>query len=182
MSNHTSLAWRLISTESNILKKGSLKENDILQLRGIFLSLDEDKDGLLTTAQLGDALKLLGFVPREKLIKKFAVNMNQMKIRGLNEMSFKTDFKTFVMMLSKEMKALQDIDTELTHLFSFIDTTNSGLLSKSDLKHLLVDTITPLSMTPQEFHRFVKGLSFATDSENVRIVDLKKQLLFGGMK
>jgi Ca2+-binding EF-hand superfamily protein len=50
-----------------------------------------------------------------------------MKILGLNEMSFKTDFKTFVMMLSKEMKALQDIDSELSNLFSFIDVTNSGL-------------------------------------------------------
>ncbi len=126
MANQTTLAWRLISTESNILKKGSLKENDVLQLRGIFLSLDDDKDGLLTTSQLADALRLLGFVPRVKLIKKFAPNVNQMKILGLNEMSFKTDFKTFVMMLSKEMKALQDIDVELTHLFSFVDTTNSG--------------------------------------------------------
>ncbi len=126
MANQTTLAWRLISTESNILKKGSLRENDVLQLRGIFLSLDDDKDGLLTTGQLADALRLLGFVPRVKLIKKFAPSINQMKILGLNEMSFKTDFKTFVMMLSKEMKALQDIDVELTNLFSFVDTTNSG--------------------------------------------------------
>src|SRR4051812_31517121 len=117
--NNQTLAWRLISGESNVSKKGSLRENDILQLRGIFLSLDDDKDGLLSTTQLGEALRLLGFIPREKLIKKFCSNLNQMRIMGLNEMSFKTDFKTFVTILSKEIKALVEIENEIGGLFEF---------------------------------------------------------------
>lgn len=177
--NNQTLAWRLISGESNISKKGSLRENDILQLRGIFLSLDDDKDGLLSTTQLGEALRLLGFIPREKLIKKFATNLNQMRIMGLNEMSFKTDFKTFVTILSKEIKALVEIENEISGLFEFMDSNGSGMISKKELRHLLVETISPFSLSGTEYAKFVRNISFPSNSEYIKISELKRQVLFG---
>jgi Ca2+-binding EF-hand superfamily protein len=177
MSN--SFAWKVISNDLIGPKKTILKEKDVLQLKGIFLSLDDDRDGQLSSTQLADGLKLLGFSTREKFLLKFSVNAAQNKINGLNAMSFKTDFKTFCNVISKELKEMQSAANDLDYLFSFIDSNNTGFLSKKELKHLLTEVLSPIVLSSVEFNRFMKSLLIPNGSEHISIPDLKNQIIFG---
>eukprot|EP01039_Chlorochromonas_danica_P008345 gene8344-9198_t len=170
-----SFAWRLISDESAWVNRSSdnLDDKHLLQLKGIFLHYDDDRDGYLTPPQLIEALTSLGFNTREKLMKKFS----PMGGDSLYASSFKTDFKTFSKVVGKEIKLLQRLDDDLSFLFSFMDTSGSGYLSRRDLRHLLSEVpASPLNST--EFTKFLRSLRFASDSDRINITDLKKQILF----
>lgn len=175
----TSFAWKVISSELVGPTRSLLREKDVLQLKGIFLSLDDDKDGMLTTLQLIDALKLLGFSTREKSVVKFSANASQLQASGLHALTFKTDFKTFVTVIGKEISAMKEVERDLSFLFEFMDSFETGHLSKKELKHLLVGVEAPSAMTDVEFTRFTKSLIFPPNSETISIADLKIQLIFG---
>ena len=51
--------------------KKELDEKTLQQLRGIFAAHDEDRDLMLTKAQLAETIRALGFSPTEDLISKF---------------------------------------------------------------------------------------------------------------
>ncbi len=106
----TSFAWKVISSELVGPSKSILRERDVLQLKGIFLTLDEDKDGMLTTVQLIDALKLLGFSTRQKFVVKFSSSSGEehQNSNGVQGLTFRTDFKTFVSVIGKELAFMKD--------------------------------------------------------------------------
>lgn len=172
-----SYAWRLISSDLiwNCRKGDILDEKHVLQLKGIFLHFDEDKDGVLSVDELEGALSHLGFSTREKFVNKFCGNQEKMKIQGLHKRSFRTDFKTFVIVISKELKTLQQLERDLTALFAFMDVGRTGHLTRRDLRHLLVEVSTPMQLTPEEFTKFMRSLRF---KDKVNIEELKRQLVF----
>lgn len=202
-SNAQSFAWRLINVDRSLLTANLDQEGftdpELLQLRGMFLHHDDDRDGFLTSEQLTVCLQELGFYTRDRFVKKFCLNPNQIKVRGLTTFSFKTDFKTFVKVLSKEMDLLRLTYQDLTALFDFMDVNKTGWISKRDVRHLLVEIDSSTKLSSQEYARFMKGLTF-TDINNVnnmngngngnpthsslaaneviKIEDLKKHLLF----
>lgn len=92
-------------------------------------------------------------------------------------MSFKVDFKTFVIVLSKEIKCLASLERELDSLWSFVDVNETGYLSRKELRFLLVEVETPFKLSPQEFTRFVKGLTFSSEIDSVSILSLKQHLI-----
>jgi len=190
----TSFAWKVISSDLVGPSRCSLREREVLQLKGIFLSLDEDKDGQLTTLQLVEALKLLGFSTREKFVLKFYFYNNgngrnpnpnvpsagSSVGMGIQALTFKTDFSTFCSVIGKELKVMKEIEIDLDYLFNFIaDESNTGYLSKKELKHMLVDISSPTAMTEVEFTRFTKSIVFPSDSQTISISDFKVQLIFG---
>ena len=180
MSGHT-FAWRLISSiDPSILlgRKMELTERHLVMLRGTFNHFDDDRDGALTVPQLRDALQSLGFNTRDKFLKRFCINPSQLKIHGQHSLSFKTDFKTFVQVLGKELESLHNTELELDALFAFVDVNETGQLSRKELRYLLVDIASPCRLSQQEFTRFIKGLVFMSDTDSISIADLKKHVLF----
>lgn len=173
-------AWRLISGDISLLsrKTDALEEKHIVQLKGIFSHFDDDRDGYITTEQLTAALLSLGFSTREVFIKKFCVNTAQMKIRGLHGLSFKTDLKTFVAVISREIRYLQFVEEELDALLAFVDVKKTGYITRRELRYLLVDLAVPTRLSMQEFTRFVKGLRFTADKDSISILELKREILF----
>lgn len=172
-------AWRLINSgDIHQQRKNDLSERHIIQLKGTFNHFDEDKDGMLSVHQLCEALQSLGFTTREKFLRKFSVASAQMKLNGAHSMNFKTDFKTFSSVVNKEIKSLQGLENELDALFAYVDVNETGYLSRKELRFLLVDVASSSRFNPQEFSRFVKGLTFTADTDSVSIVELKRQILF----
>jgi Ca2+-binding EF-hand superfamily protein len=175
----STIAWRLISDDgawsSSTLE--AINEDHILQLKVIFLNHDGNKDGYLNTQQLFDALNNVGFKSRKKLILKFSPNSNQIKPTD-QQSSFKTDFKTFVTVIAREVKQLQKLDSELSYLFSFMDINKTGYLSKRDLRHLLMEVETNRQLGTAEFTKFLRSLRFAADTDSISIAELKKQIIF----
>lgn len=175
----TSFAWRLISGDISLLsrKSDALDERHIIQLKGLFSHFDDDRDGYITTEQLTAALLSLGLSTREVFIKKFCVNTAQMKIHGLHGLSFKTDLKTFVAVISREVRYLQTLEEELDALLAFVDEKQTGYITRRELRYLLVDLASPTRLSMQEFTRFVKGLHY-TAEDRVSILELKREILF----
>jgi Ca2+-binding EF-hand superfamily protein len=178
--NSNSFAWRLITNNEALysLRKTELDESHLIQLKGIFNHYDADRDGLLSVDELTEALKALGFSSRERFLKKFNANSTQLKIQGLHSMNFKVDLKTFISVINREVNSLQKIEEELGALFSFIDVNETGFLSRKEIRHLLVEVETPCKMDQQQFQRFVKGLTFTTDTDSISIGELKRVILF----
>eukprot|EP01038_Epipyxis_sp_PR26KG_P015665 gene15665-21189_t len=174
----------IIYNDSNERKSGKMNNinifsmNSIIQLRGIFLSLDDDQDGLLTTSQLADALRFIGFIPRDQLLSKFCVNLTEMKMKGKNLMKFSTSFDTFIQVLSNEVNRLHGIAEELNALFLFLDDEKSGYLSKTDLQHVLIEVLTPLSLTTAEFNSFNRAIPY-DKFDRVKVEEIKQLLLLG---
>lgn len=176
----TTFAWRLINSAGDMPvsnRKNDLSESEVIQLKGIFNHYDDDRDGLLSVPQLSEALQSLGFPTREKFLRKFSVSSNQMKIHGVHSSAFKTDFKTFAMVINKEIKVLSNVERELDAIWSFVDVNETGCLSRKELRFLLVDLETPFKLSTQEFTRFVKGLIFSSETDSVNISDLKRHII-----
>ena len=177
-----SFAWRLLTWD--LLQSlpasasSAFTQAQLMQLRALFLHFDEDRDGFLTTDELSTALSELGFQPRERLLKKFCSNATQLKVQGLSTMAFKTDCKTFMHIITKEIEQLRTTAAELTTLFEFVDERKTGFLSKQDLRFLLVELESPTRLSPQEYQRFIRNLTFSSDGESVNIEHLKHQMLF----
>jgi Ca2+-binding EF-hand superfamily protein len=173
-------AWRLISSTGDIPtsnRKNDLVDGEVIQLKGVFNHFDDDRDGLLSVPQLAEALQCVGFPTRDKFLRKFCISSNQMKIHGIHSMAFKTDFKTFVTVINKEIKCLSSLGRELDALFAFVDVNETGHLSRKELRFLLVEVETPFKLAVQEFTRFVKGLIFSSETDSVSISDLKRHLI-----
>lgn len=179
MSTNT-FAWRLISSAGELPtsnRKNDLTEGEVIQLKGVFNHFDDDRDGLLAVNQLSEAVQSLGFSTREKFLRKFCISSNQMKIHGIHSMAFKTDFKTFVSVLNKEVKGLSVLERELDALWSFVDVNETGHLSRKELRFLLVEVESPFKLSVQEFTRFVRGLVFSSETDSVSISDLKRHII-----
>ena len=120
------LAWRLISGDDLIIAKGCLTEGDILQLKGLFLYFDSDKDGYINKEQLVLALKYLGLNPRDNLVHSFT--------HSANKNTFHVDFNTFVEILSREQERLLEVKAELDSLFAFVDPQETGEITVKQLQ------------------------------------------------
>eukprot|EP01031_Cornospumella_fuschlensis_P034867 gene34867-42221_t len=173
-------AWRLIADDGiwSTRTADSLDEKHIIQLKGIFLHYDEDKDGFLTITQLSDALLALGFRNRDKLLSKFSSQPLQSRNRSLHGVSFKTDLKTFIQVVTREVRLLRQFDEEFSVLLGFMDVNRTGSVSKRDLRHLLSEVETTSKLSSQEFTRFLRNLRFSSDTDSISIADLRRQILF----
>jgi Ca2+-binding EF-hand superfamily protein len=172
-NNPQTFAWRLINVDRSLLsvnlEQEGFSDPELLQLRGMFLHHDDDRDGFLTSEQLTVCLQELGFYTRDRFVKKFCLNPTQIKIRGLMAFSFKTDFKTFVKVLAREVYALKNTYQDLTALFDFMDVDKTGYISKNEIRHLLMDIDSNTKLSHEEYTKFMKGISENFESSDNRV-------------
>lgn len=158
------LSWSLISGRKLSSSKGLVAEKNIIQLKGIFLSLDSNHDNFLTKSQLLDALVLLGLHPRTSLLKQ---------LFPLGKVGEEVDFNTFVTVISKEK---QEIGEDLDAIVAFLDPNDTGRISTEELRRLLILSGSATNgLTHQDFSNFLKS-SNATDE--IVVSQLKYDLAF----
>jgi Ca2+-binding EF-hand superfamily protein len=171
MDSTASLAWSLISSDE-VTTSDAFHDKDILQLKGIFLTFDKDKDGHLSNKELTQALKCIGLIPRSNLITLFSANSTRA--------TWFVDFNKFVEVLSSERKRLYEIKGELDCLFKFVDANQTGYMEIKELKQLLTTPSTSsMKLSPQDFEKFLFSLNIEPNETSVNIALLKRKILFG---
>ena len=140
------LAWNLIN-DAEILSPNASQFDDkyILQLRGIFLSVDVDKRNALHQNQLLQALFLLGLNPTQKLIDSF--------FKGGSEV---VDFSSFVAALYEERRRFVLLRSDIDQLLSFLDPCRTGALSVQLLRNLLVNNDNTFGLSTKEFNNVMR--------------------------
>jgi hypothetical protein len=165
-------------------------------LAGIFLSIDSDCDGFITRAQLVHALGNVGLLPREALLKKFVDAQSASSSRrastvsptrratALPQAQTKFDLITFVKVCLSETDKIKLAGREIDPLLNFMTADNkTERITVNQIRHLLVDTLSPTRLDEREFQTFLTALGVPPSSikspneETISVSDLKKKLL-----
>jgi Ca2+-binding EF-hand superfamily protein len=168
-------------------------------LIGIFIQLDTDADGYLTRPQLETALTYVGLVAREELVKKYLDASAKSGVAKRATMSLgvtrrtsqailsRVDLPTFITVTVGELGKIKSASREIDPLLKFmsIDNADPGLISVRQLRHLLVETLSPSRLDEREFRVFLETLGLtnstlsrsAQEEKLIAIEDLKRKLI-----
>ncbi len=106
-----------------------LSTRQLQELKEIFDLCDADRDGKLTTRELGTLMRGLGQTPSEIELQEI---VNEVDLEG----SGKIDFKEFIRLMTRKMKDT-DLDQEMKETFKIMDVDSNGLINSSDLKTIV---------------------------------------------
>jgi len=188
--------------KSTTLVQQQIKEDPegiAAHLTGIFLSIDTDGDGFISKTQLVQALGNVGLLPREALLKKFvdAQSAAASSSRRASTVSptrrgtalpqaagVKFDLITFVKVCLSETDKIKLAGREIDPLLNFMTVDNkTEKITVNQIRHLLVDTLSPQRLDDREFQTFLSALGVPPSSikspndETILVSDLKKKLL-----
>ena len=107
-----------------------LTEEKIGECREVFDLFDKDKDGAITIKELGDVLRALGANPTQAELDEMIEEVD-------NNISQRIEFKQFLELFAKKMKD-PDTEEDLIEAFRIFDFNNEGIISSSELKHVMV--------------------------------------------
>jgi calmodulin len=107
----------------------SLPEEKIAECREIFNLFDKDKDGSITTKELGEVMKALGANPTQSELQEM---LNEVDTDG----SGKIEFKEFLELFSKKLKETETED-DLKEAFKMFDKDGNGKITAMELKSAL---------------------------------------------
>ncbi|CRK97025.1 CLUMA_CG010331, isoform A [Clunio marinus] len=109
-------------------EKSKLTEDQVDELKEAFAIYDLDKDGLITTRELGTVLRQLGQNPTEAEILDM--------IKDIDKDSTATiSFKEFTMLMENRMNIATDPD-DILDAFNVFDVNGNGLISANELRHV----------------------------------------------
>jgi len=162
---------------------------------GIFVSLDTDRDGLITRPQLLQGVQLLGLRPTKVLLNNFAVPERRTSTAGAQHLlsaedkikQSKIDAVTFCRVMLKEWKRVKStIHSSLDAIMSFArddgveadDLGDDTVLSVASLRHLMQGIQVSSKLSEKDFLAFSELLPKEACG-GVKVGTLKKAL-FGG--
>ena len=111
------------------MSSDSLTEDKINEFKEAFEIFDKDKDGYITTKELGDIMKNLGQTPSEAELQDM---INEVDIDGNGTI----DFKEFLGLMARKMRDA-DTEEELIEAFKVFDRDGNGLISGNELQHVM---------------------------------------------
>ena len=111
------------------MSSDSLTEDKINEFKEAFEIFDKDKDGYITTKELGDSMKNLGQTPSEAELQDM---INEVDIDGNGTI----DFKEFLGLMARKMRD-NDSEEELIEAFKVFDRDGNGLISNVELQHVM---------------------------------------------
>ena len=106
-----------------------ISEDKINEFKEAFNIFDKDKDGYITTKELGDIMKNLGQTPSEAELQDM---INEVDIDGNGTI----DFKEFLGLMARKMRD-NDSEEELIEAFKVFDRDGNGLISNVELQHVM---------------------------------------------
>lgn len=95
----------------------------------LFLYIDKDGDGTITTKELGTVMRSLGQTVTEAQLRDM-INEVDSDGNGL------VDFPEFLTMMSRKMKDT-DPEDEILEAFKVFDKDGNGFISAAELKHIM---------------------------------------------
>lgn len=106
-----------------------LTEEQIVEFQEAFNLFDKDKDGTITTQELGTVMKSLGQYPSENELRDL---ISEVDTDGNGVI----DFKEFLGMMARRMRD-PDSEEELREAFKVFDKDGNGYISASELKQVM---------------------------------------------
>ncbi|XP_014278464.1 calmodulin [Halyomorpha halys] len=113
------------------LSEYGLTEEQVAEFKEAFMLFDKDEDGAITMAELGVVMRSLGQRPTETELRDMVSNVDQ-------DGNGSIEFNEFLQMMSKKMKGAEGED-ELKEAFRVFDKNNDGLISNSELRHVMTN-------------------------------------------
>jgi calmodulin len=107
----------------------NLSEEKIAEFRAAFELFDKDRDGKITTKELGTVMRNLGQNPTEAELQEM-INEVDLDANGT------IDFKEFLGLMVRKMKDT-DTEEELLEAFKVFDRDGNGLISSIELRHVM---------------------------------------------
>lgn len=106
-----------------------LSEEQINAYREAFSLFDKDRDGKITSKELGTVMRSLGQTPSEAEVSDM-VNEIDMDNDGT------VDFSEFMTMMARRMRTT-DNEEEVREAFRVFDRNGNGFISAAELRHVL---------------------------------------------
>jgi calmodulin len=142
-----------------------LTEDKIAEFKEAFEIFDKNKDGFITIKELGEIMKNLGQSPTDAELTDM---INEVDVDGNGNI----DFKEFICLMARKMRDT-DTEEELIEAFKVFDRDGNGLISGTELKHVMVSL--GEKITDEEVDEMVKeadidGDGYINYEEFVRMI------------
>ena len=109
----------------------SLSEEQIAEFMEAFSLFDKDKNGIITTKEVGTVMRSLGQNPTEAELQDM---INELDADGNGTI----DFPQFLTMMARKMNDT-DSEEEIKEAFKVFDKDGSGFVSSAELRHVMTD-------------------------------------------
>merc|ERR1711976_505217 len=125
-----------------------LSDEQIAEFREAFQLFDKDGNGYISTKELGVVMRSLGQNPTENELMDM---INEVDIDGRGTV----DFPEFLNMMAKK---IQNIDSgeEIREAFRVFDKNNSGTVSCSEIKFVMMALEDKIAMTEAEVDEMIR--------------------------
>ncbi|XP_049818081.1 calmodulin-beta isoform X2 [Aethina tumida] len=132
-----------------------LSEDQVAEFKEAFMLFDKDEDGQITMAELGVVMRSLGQRPTETELRDM---LNEVDVDGNGTI----EFNEFLQMMSRKMKEA-DGEEELKEAFRVFDKNNDGLISSTELRHVM--TSLGEKLTEEEVDDMIKEADLDGDGQ-----------------
>ena len=132
-----------------------ISEDKITELKEAFEIFDKDRDGYITTKELGDIMKKLGQTPSEAELQDM---INEVDIDGNGTI----DFKEFLGLMARKMRD-SDSEEELIEAFKVFDRDGNGYITSHELRHIMTNLGEGLS--PEEVEEMIREADLDNDGQ-----------------
>ena len=132
-----------------------LSEEKITEFKAAFELFDKDRDGTITTKELGILMRNLGQNPSEEELKQM---IREVDLDGNGTI----DFKEFLCLMVKKMKGT-DTEEELLEAFKVFDRDGNGYITSHELRYIMTNL--GEGLTPEEVEEMVKEADLDNDGQ-----------------
>ncbi|XP_078694903.1 uncharacterized protein LOC144923893 [Branchiostoma floridae x Branchiostoma belcheri] len=123
-----------------------LTEEQIAEFRQVFSMFDQNGDGHITTAELGNVLRALGQNPTDSELRDM---INKVDLDGDGT----TNFSEFLRLMERT-STKEKTEQELLDAFRAFDKDGSGFISRAELRHVMSGL--GMKLTEQELTKIIR--------------------------
>ena len=133
----------------------NLTDEKIMEFKAAFELFDKDRNGKITSKELGTVMRGLGQNPTEEELKQM---IREVDLDGNGTI----DFKEFLCLMVKKMKDT-DTEEELLEAFKVFDRAGNGFITSHELRNIMNSLGEGLS--PEEIEEMIKEADLDNDGQ-----------------
>lgn len=131
-----------------------LSDDQMASMKEAFSLFDSDGDGRIAPSELGILMRSLGGNPTQAQLKEIVAQ---------EKLTSPFDFPRFLDLMKKHLKASEPFDCQLRDAFKVLDKDSTGVVSVSELRHVL--TSIGEKLDPAEFDEWIREVDVGSDGK-----------------